>query len=129
MDQICESRVMIVEDDQDIRDSLVEVIQDNSYDVLPASNGPDALEQLRNSDGKPCVILLDIMMPIMDGRQFRSVQREDPRLRDIPVIVLTAHALADDSFADLEPVAYMKKPVKLTELLGEIARHCRPRAA
>jgi CheY-like chemotaxis protein len=124
----CESLVMIVEDDVDVRESIAEVLEDNEYQSLGAANGKEAIEQLRAGLQKPCVILLDIMMPVMDGWQFRALQREDPELGSIPVVVLTAHA--DLQQADeMAAAACLKKPVRLDTLLATVQRFCRKPAA
>src|SRR5688572_24312747 len=84
-------RVLIVEDDGDIRDAIAELLADNDYSPVAAANGQDALAQLQKADEKPCVILLDLMMPVMDGWAFRAAQRANPDLQDIPIVVLSAN--------------------------------------
>jgi CheY-like chemotaxis protein len=81
--------VMIVEDDRDTREMLGRFLELEGFDVRTAENGQKALEVLR-SDGPTCVILLDLMMPVMNGWQFREAQASDPRFSQIPVIVVTA---------------------------------------
>lgn len=126
--RVCESLVMIVEDDLDLRESIAEVLEDNEYHPLGAANGQEAMERLRTQGDKPCVILLDIMMPVMDGWQFRALQREDPELGSIPVVVMTAHV--DLQAANqLEAAAYLKKPVQLDTLLDIVQRFCKPKAS
>jgi CheY-like chemotaxis protein len=120
----CERRVLVVEDDRDIRDSILEVLADNEYEPLTASNGKEALERLRDPDQRPCVILLDVMMPVMDGWGFRAAQTEDSELKAIPVVVLTAHASAAETARDMEAAGFLKKPVKLDALLEAVERHC-----
>jgi CheY-like chemotaxis protein len=115
---------MIVDDDHDVREALREVLQDNGYDVVEAGNGQDALAMLRGEGPRPCLILLDIMMPVMDGWQFRAVQREDPTLSAIPVIVLTAHGHVARGSEVMDATAYLKKPVQLPPLLATVARYC-----
>ncbi len=120
----CSNLVMIVEDDQDVRESLCEVLTDNDYRCVQASNGQEAIDRLREAREKPCVILLDIMMPVMDGNQFRSIQRVDPALSMIPVVVLTAHANLADSSNALQPAASLKKPVHVGALLSAVEQFC-----
>ncbi len=124
MTEGCRKLVMVVEDDRDVRDTLVEVLEDAEYRPVSASNGQEALDRLRASDPKPCVILLDIMMPVMDGLQFRAAQRRDPALEGIPVVVLTAHASAQQMAKDLRVADFLKKPVRLETLLSTIDRYC-----
>ena len=71
-------RVLVVEDEEMIRDSLVEILADSGYDAIAAVDGRDALDKLRTGSPRPCLILLDLMMPIMDGWSFREQQRSDP---------------------------------------------------
>lgn len=112
--------VLIVEDDDDVSETLSEALADQGYDTRCAANGADALELLRAGD-RPSVILLDMMMPVMDGREFRDLQREDPLLKDIPVIVLTANVSAGGVVADMNVTHYLKKPVRLDDLLDAVA--------
>jgi CheY-like chemotaxis protein len=116
--------VMIVDDDHDIRSILAEVLEDEGYRVAAAANGVEALGQLRSGDPLPGVILLDLMMPFMDGWAFRAVQRDDPSLARIPVLVLTANAGAESQFEPLHAAGFVRKPVDLDELLAAVARHC-----
>jgi CheY-like chemotaxis protein len=121
----CDSLVMIVEDDRDLRESITEVLEDNEYCPIAAANGKEAMEQLKSSSEKPCVILLDIMMPVMDGWQFRAAQERDPELSEIPVIVLTAHGNIEEAESGMHPAACLKKPVALEVLLGTVEQFCR----
>ena len=82
--------VLIVEDDIDIRETLAEILADEGYEVASAANGLDAISYLQ-TEAAPCVILLDLMMPVMSGWDFlETLQDEQPDLRDIPVIVVSA---------------------------------------
>jgi CheY-like chemotaxis protein len=117
------SHLLIVEDDADIRETLGEALELAGYTVTLAENGADALERLRRDDTPlPAVILLDLMMPVMDGFAFRSEQRRDPRLAEIPVIVITAGTHADATAISADFV--MRKPIAMPKLLDVIARTC-----
>src|SRR5205814_8831977 len=84
-------RILVVDDDPDIRDSLREVLEDEGYDVSCVGNGREALDHLKAASPRPCVILLDLMMPVMDGWQFRREQKKlEPELANIPLVVITA---------------------------------------
>jgi two-component system, chemotaxis family, chemotaxis protein CheY len=120
----CERTVLIVEDDADIRGAIAEVLTDGNYRALEASNGADALDELRAAAPHPCVILLDVMMPVMDGKEFRSVQRDDEALREIPVVVLSAHADATVLAEQMEAAGFLKKPVDLVTLLQTVEQFC-----
>lgn len=122
---VCNDLVMIVEDDLDLRESIAEVLEDNEYRPLGAANGKEAFERLRSEPYKPCVILLDVMMPVMDGRQFRALQREDPELGTIPVVVMTAHVDHEEARGALAADAFLRKPVHIDALLTAVAQFCR----
>lgn len=122
--------VMIVDDDLDLRELLSELIQDEGYEVVQASHGAEALALLRSGHLNPSLILLDLMMPVLDGWAFRRAQMEDPALREIPVIVLTADvsapARAQSSgigFAD-----FLLKPVSIDLLLQRVNENTRSSA-
>ena len=83
--------ILVVDDDADIRDSVAEVLEDAGYRVQQAANGREALDYLQAS-AYPCIILLDLMMPVMDGPQFRAAQQSKPTLAGIPVVVISAGA-------------------------------------
>ncbi|TMQ06545.1 MAG: response regulator [Deltaproteobacteria bacterium] len=116
--------VLIVDDDTDIRETIEEVLADNDFPASGAENGAVALERLRSDVKPPCVILLDMMMPVMDGRTFRLAQRDDPALSNIPVVVLTAHASGERSARELQVDGFLRKPVDLETLLDVIRRYC-----
>src|SRR5579862_4027549 len=80
--------ILVVDDDRSIRQTLCEILQDEGYTVSTARNGAEALEILKHR--RPRLILLDLNMPVMNGGDFRLVQRFDPVLRRIPTVVLTA---------------------------------------
>src|SRR5262245_34540626 len=100
-------RVLVVDDDEMIQESIREVLHDEGYDVALAQNGVEALAKLR-AGPRPSVILLDLMMPVMDGWQFRSEQKKDGTLAAIPVIVITAAGSAVRS--SIEADEFMTKP-------------------
>jgi CheY-like chemotaxis protein len=114
--------VMVVEDDYAIRETLRELLEDEGYHVTPASNGAEALARLRG-DGTPRLILLDLMMPVMDGWAFRSAIEKDPRLAGIPVVLLSAdNGLAQKAGA-LHVQGYLAKPFELDQLLSTVERY------
>ena len=112
--------VLVVDDDEGIREAMNEVLADEGHRVVTAANGREAMDRLRHGL-RPELILLDLMMPIMDGRQFRAAQLADPRLRQIPVVVITA---GGDSGArpEMQVQAWLPKPIELDRLLEEIRR-------
>ena len=118
------SLVLVVEDDPDCRDLMADLLSVSGFRSTTAANGVEALEKLKQLGHSVCLIVLDLMMPIMNGWEFRSAQLRDNRMRDIPVIVLTADVRVDVSAAQLAPVACLPKPVAPDELLEVISQHC-----
>ncbi len=114
--------VLVVDDDDSIREAMSELLVDAGHEVVSAANGKAALDYLRQAPRPPCVILLDLMMPVMDGETFRREQLADPALSRIPVVLLTA---AGRSAAARVPAdGVLLKPVTLEDALAAIARHC-----
>jgi len=120
---VAPSTVFVVEDDVDTRDMLGRFLELEGFQVEVAGNGRQALDRL-TSGVHPCVILLDLMMPVMDGWQFRQAQIRDATLADIPVIVVSA--AGRDQLEKIQADAYLSKPVDLDELLGCVTQFCRP---
>lgn len=112
--------ILVVEDDIDISDAIVAALEDEGHSVLTAANGEEALELLGASAEVPRLILLDLMMPVMDGWQFRAAQRENPRLAGVPIVLLSADADVRDAAAQLGARGWLKKPVGLDALLHAV---------
>ncbi|HEX3698572.1 MAG TPA: response regulator [Polyangia bacterium] len=112
------TRALLVEDDSAIRDVLGQMLSDEGLQLSSFRNGQDALTHLKVSS-PPDVILLDLMMPVMDGWQFRVEQKKDPLLAGIPVVAMSADGSAKAQAIDAD--AYVKKPIDFSELLGRIA--------
>ena len=109
--------VLIVDDDLDIREVLAETLVDRGFDVATAANGLDALAKLRALSVRPSVILLDLMMPIMDGYTFLEQRRLDPMIASIPLAIVTAgHGVDPDRLGiDLQIV---RKPFNVPAWWG-----------
>jgi CheY-like chemotaxis protein len=116
--------ILIVEDDTDVREAIAEILEDGKYLTLRAANGQIALQTLRGAKCMPCLILLDVMMPVMDGREFRARQQEDAALNQIPVVVLSAHVDAQRAAAQLSAAGFLKKPLDLPDLLRTVEQFC-----
>jgi CheY-like chemotaxis protein len=117
----CET-ILIVEDDRDIREALRLVLEAEGYCVRVADNGRDGLAMLGETRG-PCLILLDLMMPVMDGFQFLSVRERDVALATIPVVVVSAFPENARDIASMTQ-GFVKKPVNLEQLLAVAQRYC-----
>jgi CheY-like chemotaxis protein len=113
--------VFIIEDDHDTRDMLARFLEFEGYRVQVAANGRQALDLL-SSGASASVIVLDLMMPVMDGWEFRRRQIEDTRLRHIPTIVVSA--AGRDRLAQISADAYLSKPVDMDEQLERVSQYC-----
>jgi CheY-like chemotaxis protein len=117
-------RVLVVDDDPEIREALRDILADEGYSTVEASNGHDALDYLR-SNPPPPLILLDWNMTPMNGPQFMAEVEKDPVLSKIPVILLTADVRATDKSRSSKGfVGYLTKPVDLDALFGVLSRYC-----
>lgn len=112
-------RILLVDDDSDLREALAELLIDEGFVVTEAANGRDALELLEKQPVD--LIVLDYMMPVMSGLEFRAQQRARPAIAGIPVVLLSAAKDCSD-FETMAPDVILKKPFKLPMLLGSI-RH------
>jgi CheY-like chemotaxis protein len=118
-------RILVVEDDTAIRETIAELLEDEGFEVECAANGADALARL-DASATPAVILLDLQMPVMDGWAFRETQRRDPRYATIPTVVVTASYGTDPkaAAAELAPAGFLAKPFDLDRLLSTIRAFC-----
>jgi CheY-like chemotaxis protein len=112
--------VLVVEDDPDLRDMTADVLRDEGYEVRLAEDGAAALALLRRC--QPDLILLDLMMPRLDGWSFRKAQLADPTLASIPVIVLSAAFSVARDTSVLQASAVLTKPYDLNQMLDLIAQ-------
>jgi CheY-like chemotaxis protein len=109
-------RILVIDDDSDIREVVGEALQFAGYDVITARDGSQGLALARTF--RPCLILLDLMMPTMTGWEFRAAQLKDAALANIPVMVVTA--LGHDP--DIQVSAVLAKPFRLDDLLAQVRR-------
>ena len=114
--------IMIVDDDEDIRDTLRYLLEDSGYTVVTARNGSDALDRLHEG-ARPAVILLDLMMPVMDGYQFVTEKVKHAALAPIPIIVVTADGNANEKAESIGAVSFLRKPFSLDTVLRTVARY------
>lgn len=108
--------ILIVEDDHDIRDAVSEFLSESGFSVQAAENGARALELLR-SGFIPDLILLDLMMPVMDGFAFREEQLKEPRISGIPIVVMSADGNISQKRSRITAADYLKKPLDIYRLL------------
>jgi CheY-like chemotaxis protein len=116
-------KIFVVEDDPDIREILQEILESEGYQVETAVNGLRALTSLREAEALPSLIILDLMMPIMDGFQFRKNQECDPRLAAIPVLVTTAGGNIESKMMEMGVNAFLRKPFDLEDVLDTVRKY------
>lgn len=109
--------VLVVDDTWELRELFMETLSDAGYEVHGAANGLEALNALDSLEGKPCVVLLDMMMPVMDGHAFLQVLRDEARLPDLPVVVISA--VQQGPMTGVRRV--LRKPVDVEVLLAAVA--------
>lgn len=117
-----EGYVLVVDDDEDIRLTLQQILEEEGFQVRSAANGQEALELLLASRESPRLILLDLMMPVMDGSRFRSRQIAEPRIADVPVIIISAGGGLSQKANVLRAAGYLAKPIDLRTLIGTVQR-------
>jgi CheY-like chemotaxis protein len=113
-----DKRILVVDDDPSLRDTLAEVLGDEGYEVRSAENGRAALQELEGWAAD--LVILDLMMPIMDAYAFRDAQRE-ANARLIPILILSAAPGLSDAASTLDAVGIIAKPFRLSELLSAVA--------
>jgi CheY-like chemotaxis protein len=118
------AEILVVEDDPSSREVLIDILESEGYQVAAAVNGREALEDLQRGF-RPCVILLDLKMPVMDGAAFRQQQLQDPALAAIPVVVMTGFSDSPQQAFAVAAPHYFLKPYDIHDLLAIIARYCR----
>jgi CheY-like chemotaxis protein len=114
--------ILIVDDDAVIRSTLADLLTDEGYCVACAEDGRAALECLDRGES-PGLILLDLMMPVMDGWDFRSEQRRRGTLASVPIVIMTAGGRCPDAAVALEAQGCVGKPFSFQELLAAVKRH------
>jgi CheY-like chemotaxis protein len=122
--QAVRSCLLVVEDDHELCETWAAVLEGEGYHVATASNGQEALDYLRSAP-PPGLILLDLIMPVMDGWEFRQQQQQDPVLADIPVLIVTGGRVPKHRRSMVDAAGYLLKPVDHRTLLDAVARYCR----
>ena len=113
--------VLIVDDDPDVRRMIRLLLETSGYETMSAANGAEALERIHEC--RPCVVLLDMMMPVMDGFEFRRQQLSDPEISDVPVVCLTAHYEPVQVTTQLNAPC-LQKPPHFPQILNAIEARC-----
>lgn len=110
--------VLVVDDDEALREIVAEAISDAGYDVEQAENGVEALDKMRQK--APCIVVLDLMMPVMDGWEVMAAMESDEALSRVPVCIVSAQ----DAVAPPKNAYFIKKPLTTAALLDQVVRHC-----
>ncbi len=121
--------VLVIDDDDDIRECLMGYLEDQGFHPVGAANGQRALELLADPAQRPSAIVLDLMMPVMDGRMFREAQLGFAAVADIPVVLISAYADLTEVARELKIEDYLAKPIDPDHFLRAIRGLCRPATA
>ena len=116
--------ILVIEDDSAIREMLIQTLEEEGFATVSAADGLEALSYLEASSGLPCMILLDLMMPRMNGWQFRQIQQSHPAIGSIPVVLLSARPDLRLRQAEIAVDAYLAKPVNFDLLMKVVRRYC-----
>jgi CheY-like chemotaxis protein len=114
--------VLVVEDDSDVREFMRTLLQLSGYETMVAENGAVALRMMQAR--RPCLVLLDLMMPVMDGFSFREQQVKEPALKDVPVVCVSAVYDAKEVARRLH-LPCIAKPVHVESILEAVAERCK----
>ncbi|HET7370950.1 MAG TPA: response regulator [Gammaproteobacteria bacterium] len=117
-------QILIIEDDLDILDGLAMLLELDGYTVIRAENGQQAIDYLRVASALPCLILLDLMMPVKNGYEFRREQQLDPVLAHIPVVVMSADVTAEGRAMRMGSKLFLKKPAEIDAILEAAEAWC-----
>ena len=112
--------MLVVDDDPDILEALSEILEAEGFEIRRARNGKEALEKLEPDP--PQLILLDLMMPVMDGWEFAQRLKQRPKVAGIPIIVLSADRNVSNKAAEIGAVGHLAKPFELNDLLDMVRR-------
>ena len=115
------ANILVVEDNDDVREMMAVTLELEGHEVSTAANGRDALTKLRQGH-RPCVILLDLMMPVMNGWEFRREIENDPVLREVPVVIISATTA--ELIHKTHAAAYLPKPLNMDQLLHLVGGFC-----
>ena len=119
--------ILVVEDNDDIRDAISEALQLEGFSVETARNGQEGLAKLRKTS-TPTLVLLDLMMPVMNGWEFLDAQKSDPTLREHRVVTISAvnPSISIEDPTPLATAGAIRKPLSLESIWTEVRKHCAP---
>ena len=114
----------MIEDDEFIRESLKMIFENEGYDIAGVTNGQEGVDYLNSGRPLPQIILLDLMMPVKDGFEFRKEQAGNPKFSSIPVVVLTAEGFQSERKVNLKAQAFVRKPFDIDEIITAVKEQC-----
>jgi len=114
--------ILVIDDDNELREALCDALEVEGYQVVCVEHGAAALDHLQSTQQPPCVILLDLMMPVMDGRAFREALLERPELAGIPVVLITA--AGPKAAASVSATTILHKPLRINNVIDVVREHC-----
>lgn len=117
--------ILVVDDDHAIRETLRSILEDEGYAVRAAANGREALDLLESLSPPPRLLIIDLVMPVLDGWQLCAALARHPALSRVPVVVISANGDLDRPAINLETVHPMTKPIRFQALLEHVERYCR----
>lgn len=115
--------ILVVDDDELVRETLVELLNDHGCSARGAMNGLEALETLLTNDNI-CLVFLDLSMPVMDGAAFREEQLKRPEIRDVPIVLISAFGNLRNHSKAMQVNEYMQKPLDEAQVLDIVSRYC-----
>ena len=122
--KMAKKKILVVEDDKDIQDSVVELLESEGFETICANNGREALQILKDTaQNLPDLIILDLMMPVMDGFEFREEQKRDPRIANVPIVIMSADGNIEPKKHKIDAKAYIKKPLDVDDLMELVKQH------
>ena len=116
--------LLVIDDEVEIRETVTDLLEQSGYNVVGLANGQQALAYLRHAKSPPCLILLDLMMPVMSGEAFRKAQLCNPGLAAIPVILVSADPEVAAKARKLQVANFLKKPFEVEDLIATVGRYC-----
>lgn len=115
--------ILIVEDDEDIRNLYLEILEGEGFKVLAASSGKEALQILNALDREPCLILTDFMMPGMTGAELIKIIRKEDLLMSLPIVMISAKPLGQEIIRGID---FLKKPLDVDTIINKVKEYCGP---
>lgn len=116
--------ILVIEDDKEIRQTLVDVLEDEGYEVYSAENGEEGLKLLNEVSELPCLIIVDLMMPVLDGVGFRKEQIKSIKFSAVPTVLFSANGQISQKALTAGYSEYIRKPIDLEQLFEITQRYC-----